>query len=388
MSRYFFALVVVTAAFLSPVRSFATQEVIVCETVIDLLPLIDEKTWFLVDLDNTVFQATQALGHVNWLQHEVQKQMNEGKSREEAFYSLYPLWKKTQMMTDVTPIEVNFLKIIQQLQNNNIVVMGLTQRQLFVIPETLRQLDSLGVTFQKTAPLKETINFFGKEPALYTQGILFIGDFNTKGDIFRTFLKQLEQKPKKIVFIDDKRENVEELAKVAMLEEIEYIGAHYTAIERGQQIYFPELAEYQLNFFDNIMSNEEALLFLSQANENQEVSMKQHHTCPEYLYKVISKKQWQASLLKNEVVLSSIDNDFIHLAKEAQVDHVIQKYWNGMDCIVLKLTSKKLIGRLIDEKNPGGTSLYYHLYEGKIPFEAVQGVTIIDIPRNQHRESL
>lgn len=69
------------------------QEIIESSTIANVLPLIDEETWVLVDLDNTVFQAKQALDHVNWLQHEVQKQIDSGKSREDAFYSIYPLYK-------------------------------------------------------------------------------------------------------------------------------------------------------------------------------------------------------------------------------------------------------------------------------------------------------
>lgn len=95
---------------------------------------------------------------------------------------------------------------------------------------------------------------------------------------------------------------------------------------------------------------------------------------PEHLYKIVSKEQWQASLEGNEVVLSAQDQDFIHLAKEDQVAHVVQKFWTNADHIVLKLVAKKLKGRLIYETNPGGSTKHYHLYEGCIPLEAVEEV--------------
>jgi uncharacterized protein (DUF952 family) len=128
----------------------------------------------------------------------------------------------------------------------------------------------------------------------------------------------------------------------------------------------------------NIMSNEQALQLLSQETENQEVKMVQNST-PEYLYKIVSQEQWQKSLLRNEVVGSSIDDEFIHLAKEDQVDHVVKKFWSNMDYIVLKFASKKLVGRLIYEKNPGGSTEYYHLYEGNIPLDAVVDVTVVRV---------
>ncbi len=66
-----------------------------------------------------------------------------------------------------------------------------------------------------------------------------------------------------------------------------------------------------------------------------------------------------------------MDKEFIHLAKEDQVDGVISKFWNNKNPIILKLDSSKIVGKLVYETNPGGTTKYYHLYEGQIPLIAV-----------------
>ncbi len=112
-------------------------------------------------------------------------------------------------------------------------------------------------------------------------------------------------------------------------------------------------------------------------NKYQEIEMEQDMS-PEYLYKIVSKEQWQASASENDVILSPMDKDFIHFATEDQLPHVAKKFWNNMDYIVLKVTSDKLIGRLVYETNPGGTTKYYHLYEGRIPLEAVRDVIAIN----------
>lgn len=98
-----------------------------------------------------------------------------------------------------------------------------------------------------------------------------------------------------------------------------------------------------------------------------------------YLYKIISPEQWQESLLHNQVVSSALDKDFIHLATEEQLNHVAQKFWNAKEHVILKLNPKMLKGRLIFETNPGGTTLFYHLYDGIIPLEAVLDTFIIPI---------
>lgn len=111
--------------------------------------------------------------------------------------------------------------------------------------------------------------------------------------------------------------------------------------------------------------------------EQKEIQVQQENTIPEDLYKIVSYEQWQESQLQNQVVNSSMDRDFIHLAKQEQLARIAQKFWNNKDYIVLKLAANKLTGRLILETNPGGTTLYYHLYEGNVPLDAVLDVSIV-----------
>ena len=57
----------------------------------------------------------------------------------------------------------------------------------------------------------------------------------------------INQNPKKIVFIDDKRKNVEELEALTKYG-IEYIGVHYTAIEYAEPFLSVRLPNFNLNF--------------------------------------------------------------------------------------------------------------------------------------------
>lgn len=93
---------------------------------------------------------------------------------------------------------------------------------------------------------------------------------------------------------------------------------------------------------------------------------------PTYLYKIVSVESWQESSGQDSIQLSSMDNDFIHLATEEQVDKIIAKFWpDESEVVVVKLATKKLPGDLRHESNPGGTTKYYHLYNGFIPKKAV-----------------
>lgn len=182
-------------------------------------------------------------------------------NKDEAIRELYPEWVRLQKVCRVKPLEEDSIASLSALQNKDVVIMGLTHRQPSVAESTLRQVSSLGFNFQKTAPSNETFVVPSATPTLYQQGILFVGDYNKKNDIFIPFLELINKKPKKVVFIDDKLKNVEELEQLTNLG-IEYIGVHYTAVENGTPIYQREIAEFQSKFLDQIMSNQAAILLM------------------------------------------------------------------------------------------------------------------------------
>lgn len=96
----------------------------------------------------------------------------------------------------------------------------------------------------------------------------------------------------------------------------------------------------------------------------------------QYLYKIVSKQAWERSLLAGTLELAPIDKEFIHLATEEQLERVEKKFWPDQDHVILKVEAKGMSGRLVHESNPGGSTKYYHLYDGNIPLEAVKEVII------------
>ena len=93
---------------------------------------------------------------------------------------------------------------------------------------------------------------------------------------------------------------------------------------------------------------------------------------PQRLYKITTVEAWEESQSRGFLILAKIDEEFIHLAREDQLDRILSKYWAPIaDYYLLTVDPKKLEGRLVFETNPGGTAKYYHLYNGKIPLSAV-----------------
>ncbi|MGK5595298.1 MAG: DUF2608 domain-containing protein [Parachlamydiaceae bacterium] len=237
------------------------SEMIDTNSILDAIQHIDQETWVLIDIDNTLFEAQQALGHANWFYDEVEKRMNKGMTREAAIKEIYPDWVKTQNLCQVKPLEENFVSELLKLQEYGIIVMGLTHRQPCLAKSTLKQILSLGFNFSTTAPSSETFIVPAGAPTLYKQGVLFVGDDNKKGEVFLTFCSMIDFTPKKVVFIDDKRNNIEDLENTFSSLPIEYIGVHYTAIDHSNT-YSKEIAELQHHYLSDILSNEAARLLI------------------------------------------------------------------------------------------------------------------------------
>lgn len=102
---------------------------------------------------------------------------------------------------------------------------------------------------------------------------------------------------------------------------------------------------------------------------------------PAYIYKVLSVQDWNASQGTKSVKLPADDAHFINLATKDQLTRVIIKYWaSSPDFVILRLETKKLPGKLVLEVNPGGSTKYYHLYNGSIPLDAVAESHVMQNP--------
>lgn len=231
----------------------------------------DACTWVLVDLDNCLFEAKQALGHANWFYDLIRENMAKGLSKKEAVAQMYPEWIKTQAVCPVKPLEEDFVDLLKDLQSNGMTVMGLTHRQPSVAKATLKQAESLGVRFSESAICAETFSPEAPHPALYTSGVLFVNDNNNKGDVFSAFIDHIQKRPKKVLFIDDKMKNVLDLGDALDKMGIAYTGIHYTAIQGADPVYSRDLADFQYQFLDRILSNQEARLLMEQGESVREI---------------------------------------------------------------------------------------------------------------------
>lgn len=130
--------------------------------------------------------------------------------------------------------------LIKDLQNSGTCVFGFTALDTTISPEVghipswrTKELKDLGISFEQSAPLPhKRIDFFqfpafrGAYP-LYQDGILYSNVIPSKGEVLTAFLDVVEQKPTRIIFIDDTLENIENVEKAMAEKGIPVIGLHY-----------------------------------------------------------------------------------------------------------------------------------------------------------------
>ena len=129
------------------------------------------------------------------------------------------------------------------------------------------RLRSVGIDFSDSFPDRSftMMDCFGgeglEETPAFKNGVVFTCHL-PKGVVLQSFLKKIGFRPSKIVFVDDKRINLESVEALCKEENIPFIGFHYTASKHCPSTPLNEVrAEFQLAILREErrwMSDEEA----------------------------------------------------------------------------------------------------------------------------------
>jgi hypothetical protein len=144
--------------------------------------------------------------------------------------------------TNYLLVDKNIPSFIDTLSNQkDVFVMGFTSCRtgsFGVIPSMekwrLDQLKNVGIDF---TPFFNEVFVFSElvepqaNPPIFKHGILFCGDFyssqeSTKGKLLGVFLDRMQWRPKRIIFIDDEKKNLEAVQRELKLRDIPFRGYH------------------------------------------------------------------------------------------------------------------------------------------------------------------
>lgn len=220
------------------------------------------ETLLILDIDNTLLMPAQELGSDQWFHHRLCHYRKQGKTYPEALELALPEWEAIQNITEVSAVEKDTPAVIESLQNSQISIIGLTTRGLALATRTVRQLDCIGIDLSLTAPTSEDIPLLNPHAILFRKGILFTSGTH-KGKGLQKLLAKLEYKPKRIVFINDKRGNLRQLEEGVNELHIPFIGLRYGYLDDKVRNFRSDIADLQFESFLKIVSDREAETILN-----------------------------------------------------------------------------------------------------------------------------
>jgi hypothetical protein len=224
---------------------------------------LEEDTFFVVDLDNTLVEAAQHLGSEQWFSHHFEHFVkNEGLDQDEALARIVPLWIEVQNRSDMRLIDPSAPSLLNKMKTKNVPMIGLTKRDPKVSSRTLEQISPLDIDFSATAQIKGDFLFEDLKGTLLRNGILFVGQGIDKGPALVAYLKKLKEMPRQIVAIDDKLAHLESIAAAVEPLGIIFVGIRYSGADERVKSYNPRIADLQWEHFYRILSDEQALHLL------------------------------------------------------------------------------------------------------------------------------
>lgn len=245
------------------IQAFLAAEIIETNDIHDIKNYIKPETLVIFDIDNTLIEPVQTLGSDQWFYHRLESSIAKGTNKNDALHKTIAEWSAIQQVTKVKEVQPGTKELIAELQNKGYIIMGLTTRGLGLSTRTIDQLQSVGIDLAVTAPTHAEIFFINNHSVLFRGGTLFTAGTH-KGMALIKFLGQIKLAPESVVFINDKRQNIEEVDEICNKCQIPFIGLRYGYLDEKVKSFKNDLADLQLKHFGYIISDDEAEKMLSE----------------------------------------------------------------------------------------------------------------------------
>lgn len=228
----------------------------------------DENTLVVFDIDHVLVVSKDHYIHPNaekiYFKHvDRQKKKQITKEQKQKFYDTMRL---TLTAPERVIVEKETPGMIKHMQNRGVKVVALTALPTdifgFLYTERWRvqQLRDLGIDFSVAFPqwsirMLDTFAHSRDKAPSYHDGIIFSKNFS-KGEVLRAFFAESNFYPKKVIFIDDLRENLESVEKELKDFDVEIQGYHYNGAKSYYKTVNEKVIEYQV---DHLIDNEQWL---------------------------------------------------------------------------------------------------------------------------------
>lgn len=253
MKKHIFFLSLFIACFRSLYAAGTIEE---CSSIQKLLSLASPtfSQLIILDIDNTLYRPKQMVGSDEWFDYTLQQEQKNAP--HESKQKVLTLWTALQMITKVIPMESKTVDVINTLQQKHCLVMAMTTRGSNLAFSTFRQLSSLDIHLEKSEPTHVRFQLNKLPDVHYGNGVLFSNGHH-KGETLKEFFTQLQWTPKQIIYINDKKEPLEEVQN-SLPDSIDFLGLRYSKADQFVQQFKPDIASKELEAFTSLLSDQEA----------------------------------------------------------------------------------------------------------------------------------
>lgn len=227
----------------------------------DIIPHVESETWVLIDVDNTLIESSVHLGSAQWRAYIRNKALKLGNDAATSDLILDKFWIFAQHFVPVRLVDPAVQTVIEKLQDSKTVVVALTAREPLEMEHTRKQLATAGIVLSNGS-LPEHFSLPAPHYSIYDDGVIYCGD-STKSEALIAFFQEVGYVPQKVIFVDDKLSQVQELEKTLEQMGIEFIGIRFSAADERIKAFDPEIADLQFSQLPKIISDEEAKKMLS-----------------------------------------------------------------------------------------------------------------------------
>jgi hypothetical protein len=185
------------------------------------------------DLDNTLLQAKHELGSDQWFNAMISHVLKKMPSEPLAIQWALSVYTHIQHLTQVQPVEPVVIKMIRLMQEIGIPQYIVTARNNELVDTTLRQLQQVGLQFNKN-------------------NIIFCSGRN-KAECLELFLDVLPRNPRHVVMVDDKASHVHDIKRLAQMKQMRFNGFSYRHLDHKVTHFDMGLANYQLSLIFDVL---------------------------------------------------------------------------------------------------------------------------------------
>lgn len=206
----------------------------------------------IFDIDNTIAKTPTDLGSDQWFYAKKNALLEKGVDEKDVYDLILPELFHIQFNSWLIPVEEGSVQVVNDLQKKGVSVIALTARSLDLTYRTIEQLDRLGIHFTKTNPHECPLSYGkkNKKAGLYIDGIIFSGPYK-KGEMIVDWLRKTGYRPDKVIFIDDKLKNIEDVEKSLHMRDYPFIGIRYGhEDERVKAFTLESVSEEEKVFFN------------------------------------------------------------------------------------------------------------------------------------------